>query len=111
MREPKSETVLDEQTCKLICPISAAMIGVCLTTIGLIRIIISVDKVGTYADDLLSLNAIMFLVATLASYTALRTRTAVRMHRLEKVADLFFIASMVLLAAICVFITYAIGTL
>jgi bifunctional DNA-binding transcriptional regulator/antitoxin component of YhaV-PrlF toxin-antitoxin module len=45
MRQPESQSVLDEQTCKLICPISAAMVGVCLTTIGLMRIIVSVDKV------------------------------------------------------------------
>jgi hypothetical protein len=109
----KSESILDEQTCKLICPISAAMVGVCLTTIGLIRIIISVDqnKVGTYADDLLSLNAITFLVATLTSYAALRTQAEKRLHRLERVADLSFIGSMVLLTVICVVITYAVGSL
>lgn len=118
MNEPESEfsksgSVLDEQTCKLICPISAAMVGVCLTTIGLIRIIISVDKdkVGTYVDDLLAVNSIMFLVATLTSYAALRTQTEKRLHRLERVADLFFIGSMILLTVICVVITYAVGSL
>jgi len=105
----KSESILDEQTCKLICPISAAMVGVCLTTIGLMRIITSVNKVGNYADDLLSVNAITFLVATLTSYAALRTQTEKRLHRLERVADLFFIGSMILLTAICVVITYAVG--
>jgi hypothetical protein len=47
-------------------------------------------KVGTYVDDLLAVNAIMFLVATLASYAALRTQIDKRLHRLERVADLFF---------------------
>jgi drug/metabolite transporter (DMT)-like permease len=104
---------LNEQTCKLICPISAAMVGVCLTTIGLMRIISSVGQntVSTYVDDLLAVNAIMFLIATLTSYAALRTRTDKRLHRLERVADLFFIGSMILLTAICFVITYAIGSL
>jgi hypothetical protein len=101
---------LDEQTCRMIFPVSAAMVGVCLTTIGLIRIVISVDKVGTYADDLLSVNAITFLIATLTSYAALRAGTEKRLHRLEQVADLSFIGSMILLAAICVVITYEVGS-
>jgi hypothetical protein len=85
------------------------MVGVCLTTIGLIRIVISVDKVSTIADDLLSANAVTFLIATLTSYTALRTQSARRLHRLERVADASFIGSMILLTATCLFLTYAIG--
>ena len=89
------------------------MVGVCLTIIGLIRIIISVDKdkVGTYVDDLLAVNAIMFLVATLTSYAALRTQTDKRLHRLERVADLSFVGAMILLTVTCMAITYAIGSL
>jgi hypothetical protein len=82
--------------------------GVCLTTIGLIRIIIGVDKVGTIADDLLSANSVTFLIATLTSRTALRSQSARRLHRLERVADAFFIGSMILLTASCLLLTYAI---
>lgn len=101
-----SDFTLDEDTCRLVCPISAAMVGVCLTAIGLLRIISTVDGVNSWADDLLSLDAVTFLVATLSSYTALRTRSARRLHRLERVADASFLASMVLLTASCLVLTY-----
>lgn len=106
MQEPARAKRLDEKICKLICPISAAMVGVCLTGVGLLRVALAVDRKATLADDLLSLDAVIFLVATLVSYFALRTGT--RNHRLEQIADVAFITAMVLLTAACPFITYSI---
>lgn len=105
----KSAVVLDEQTCKMICPIAAAMVGVCLTAISLLRVVMAVDKTNTFADDLLSADAVLFLIATLTSYFALRVSTDIRLHRLEKIADISFIVSMSLLALICIFITYSLN--
>jgi uncharacterized membrane protein len=100
---------LAEGTCRMICTISAAMVGVCLTGIGLLRVSISVTRTDNFADDLLSLDAILFLVATLSAYFALRAESSVRLHRLERTADVAFILAMVLLTAVCFFITYAIA--
>lgn len=107
MQQPARLTRLDKKICHLICPISAAMVGVCLTGVGLLRVAIAVDRKATLADDLLSLDAVIFLIATLVSYFALRTNA--RNHRLEQVADIAFIAAMVLLTAACLFITYSIN--
>lgn len=106
MQEPTRISQLDEKICKLICPISAAMVGVCLTGVGLLRVAIAVDSKTTLADDLLSLDAVIFLVATLVSYFALRT--SARSHRLEQIADVAFIIAMVLLTVACPLITYSI---
>ncbi len=100
------KAALDENAAIMVCSISSAMVGVCLTGIGLMGVIIRSQNRQTLADDLLSLNALGFLLATLASYFAIRTRTAARMHRLEGVADTAFIVSIVLLTLNCVFITY-----
>lgn len=105
----KSSVILDEQTCKMICPISAAMVGVCLTAIGILRVVIAVNRTNTFADDFLAVDAVLFLIATLASYFALRDGSDIRLHRLERVADIAFIASMSLMTAICIFVTYAIS--
>lgn len=105
-----TERRLDEQTCNMVCPISAGMVGVCLTAVSLIRVVITTSHQQTLADDLISLDAVGFLVATLTSYFALRTPDKRRVHRLERIADAAFIASMVLLAADCLFITYAISS-
>ncbi len=100
---------LDEQTCRLICPIASAMVGVCLTGIGLLHVAVSMRQQGTLADDLLSADALLFLIATLTSYFALRVPSHVRPHALERIADSTFIAAMLLLTADCFVITYALN--
>ena len=83
------------------------MVGVCLTVIGLIRVVITLGKIDTIADDLLAGDAFLFLVACLLSYWALRTRSIRRMHRVERFADGIFICAMIAMVAICAVITYA----
>jgi branched-subunit amino acid permease len=83
------------------------MVGVCLTVIGLIRVAITLGNLDTLADDLLAADALLFLVACLLSYSAVRTRNIQRMHRVERVADGIFIVAMILMTAICGVITYA----
>ena len=85
------------------------MVGVCLTVIGLIRVVITLGKHDTLADDLLAADALLFLVACLLSYWALRTRSVRRMHRMERFADAIFILAMILMTAVCVVITYAVS--
>lgn len=110
MPEQKSKVTLEEDICIHIFTVSAAMVGVCLTVIGLIRIVITLAKANTVADDLLSADALLYLTSCILSYWALRTRKARRMHRVEQIADGVFIAAMVLMTAICLFITYTIAT-
>ena len=103
------EALLDERICRLICPIAAAMVGVCLTGIGLLHIVSVVRRRGNLGDDILSVDALLFLLATLSSYVALRAPTERRLHWLERIADRSFIAAMILLTAACFVITYAVG--
>ncbi|MDQ1117845.1 hypothetical protein EA658_12910 [Pseudoxanthomonas winnipegensis] len=98
---------LDEKICALICPISAAMVGVCLTGVGLLHVAAAVNQKATLADDLLAWDAVIFLIATLVSYFGLRTGT--RNHRLEQVADVAFIVAMVVLTGGGLYITYSIS--
>ena len=110
MAERKLELPLEEDLCIHIFTVSAAMVGVCLTVIGLIRIVITLRKVDTLADDLLAGDALLYLTSCILSYTALRTRTVRRMHRVERVADGLFLLAMVLMVGVCLFITYALAT-
>ncbi|MDB5704195.1 MAG: hypothetical protein JWN66_1311 [Sphingomonas bacterium] len=102
----RAEANLDERTCRLICPIAAGMVGVCLTGIGLLHLSISMGGRQTIADDLLSGDALIFLVTTLTSYFALRGQSQVRLYRLERIADASFIIAMLTLTAACFIITY-----
>lgn len=110
--EPGSprRTHLEEDLCVHIFTVSASMVGVCLTVIGLVRVVISFHKVDTLADDFLAADAVLFLLSCLLSYWALRTRSARRMHRVERCADVLFMLALVLMVFICGFITWAVST-
>jgi hypothetical protein len=99
----------EENICIHIFSVSAGMVGVCLTVIGLIRVVITLGKADTIADDLLALDAVLFLTASLLSYTALRSRSPSKMKRFERFADWLFISAMTLMVAVCAFIAYAIS--
>ena len=106
-REPN--THLEHDISIHIFTVSSAMVGVCLTVIGLIRVVITLGRADTLADDLLAGDALLFLVSCLLSYWALRSRGARRMHRLEKIADVIFIVAMIGMVIICAVITYTIS--
>lgn len=87
---------------------SAAMVGVCLTVIGLLRVVLTIKKGVTFADDILAVDAFVFLLACLLSYVALRTRNSRRMHRVERFADGLFILGLIFMAIVCSLIVYEI---
>ena len=105
----ESNSNREENICIHIFSVSAAMVGVCLTVIGLIRVVITLGRADTIADDLLAGDSVLFLTASLLSYTALRTQSARRMKKFERWADWLFISAMMLMVGICAFICYAIS--
>src|SRR5260370_29395659 len=94
---------LEQDICIHIFTVSSAMVGVCLTVIGLIRVVISLGTADTLADDLLAADALLFLISCLLSYWALRSRGLRRMHRLERIADAIFIIAMIAMTVVCAF--------
>ena len=84
------------------------MVGVCLTVIGLIRVVITLGRADNLADDFLAGDALLFLASCLLSYAALRSKLSNRMHRIERLADIIFITAMIAMVVICGFITYAV---
>jgi len=106
-RDP--DTHLEQDISIHIFTVSSAMVGVCLTVIGLIRVVITLGRADTLADDLLAGDALLFLISCLLSYWALRSRSLRRMHHLEKIADGIFILAMIGMVIICALITYTIS--
>src|SRR5207249_8503009 len=106
-RDPN--THLEQDLCIHIFTVSSAMVGVCLTVIGLIRVVIRLGNADTLADDFLAADALLFLVSCLLSYWALRSRSLRRMHRLEKIDDGIFIIALIGLVIMCALITYSIS--
>jgi uncharacterized membrane protein len=77
------------------------MVGVCLTVITLFRIM----KTGlqTYADEILALNISLFIIASILSYAVLRND---KNKHLEKWADLFYYAGMIIMFFVGLIIIY-----
>ena len=94
----------DEDIAVHIFTVSAAMVGVCLTVIGIIRIVKALHGIDTVSDGIVALDALAFLASCLTAYVALRTRTANRMLRVERVADYIFLAALSLRAVTCALI-------
>ena len=110
MTESKpSSRLLDHDLCVHIFTASAGMVGVCLTVIGIIRVVISLRKADLFVDDLLAGDAILYLIACLLSYWALRTRNLKRNHRVERVADVIFLVALTLTAISAGMIAWAIS--
>src|ERR1700757_5368770 len=103
-----SDTHLEQDISIHIFTVSSAMVGVCLTVIGLIRVVITLGTADTLADDFLAADALLFLISCLLSYWALCSRELRRMHRLEKIADGIFIFAIIGMVIICGLITYTI---
>ncbi len=107
-RQENQDQRLEQDISIHIFTVSSAMVGVCLTVIGLIRVVISLGTADTLADDCLAMDALLFLISCLLSYWALRSRGWRRMHRLERLADGIFIFAMIGMVVVCTLITYTI---
>jgi len=104
----KNNISFEEDICIHIFVVSATLLGVCLTVIGIIRVVITEQHADTLADDFLAFDSLLFTIACFLSYWAIRSRTIKRMHRVEQIADITFLVGLIVLAMTCLIITYAI---
>lgn len=103
----KNDTPLERDIAIHIFSASAAMVGVCLTVISIVQTFTRSQAVRTLVDDLLAVNALIFLCACLLSYWALRTRSIRRMHRVESAADIVFLVGLCGTVLACGMIVWA----
>ena len=108
MPEPNFKRGLEKDISIHIFSVSAALVGVCLTVISVVRVVITATKINTVADDILAADALLFLTSCLLAYGAMRSRTEKRMRLVERAADTVFIISLFLMAIVCALITYAV---
>ena len=83
------------------------MLVLCLTVIGLIKIYTRFEKITTLADNFLAFISIGYLIATIVAYVAIRSRDARARLKLSRIADLTFLISLGLTAAVALFMTFA----
>jgi hypothetical protein len=86
--------------------VSAQLVGVCLTVVGLFRVILRLKGVDSLADNILAADAGAFLAACFVSYASLRSRSLRRRRILERVADVSFGLALVLMTVVCTLIAW-----
>jgi hypothetical protein len=70
--------------------VAAAMVGVCLTAIGLVSVIEALNKVERIIDEVLAIAALIFSCVTLLSFLGIRTPVRKRFRHYMLVLDVLF---------------------
>jgi hypothetical protein len=104
--EEASHSSIRRELAERIFSTSAQLVGVCLTVIGLLQVVFELKKIDSIADNLMAMDALIFLGSCLLSYLALRSRNAGRSLALEQTADLAFLAGLGMMVAVCALVAY-----
>jgi hypothetical protein len=103
--EEAEESVL----CVQLMSVSAGMVGVCLTVLGVFKLLRHFKGAGSLADDLVAIDSLLFVAVCILSYGGIRTASRRWQQRLERAADLCFLFALALMAVICGIIAWAIA--
>jgi len=86
--------------------VSAALVGVCLTVIGIFLVSRRLSPVRSLGEKLLAVDAFIFLTSCILSYISLKMRKKLRQHLLEKIAEEVFFLALIMMACISFLIVY-----
>lgn len=101
-----TDQVAERELSEHIFSVSAQLVGICLTVLGLFRVMIRLRNLGRVGDNLLAFDAIAFLGACVFSYASLRSTGRGRRRTLERLADLCFGIALLLMTTVCVMIAW-----
>ena len=88
--------------------ISAGMVGVCLTAIGILALIAAQTKIQTLGDELLAADAMLFVLCCFLSFWSFKTANAPLRRQLRLVVDTIFMMALLIMVFVCSVIAYAI---
>jgi len=103
---PSRLTVGERELSGHIFTVSAGLVGVCLTVISFFRFFQRSGEIQSIADNLVALDAIVFLFSCLLAYLALRSPDERRWRQLEKGADGLFLLGISAMVVISGLIAY-----
>ena len=87
--------------------VSAAMVGVCLTAIGILRLVAAQSRAQTIGDDLLAIASIVFVLCSTLAFWSFKTPHAATRRKLRILVDVLFLLGLAGMACICTIIAYA----
>lgn len=90
-----------------ILPVSATMVGVCLTVISIIQLVETGRGRDSIIDNVLAFDTILFLLCSILSYLSIRAPD--RARGLERFADFVFLLGLVLMVVASFMLAYELG--
>jgi hypothetical protein len=105
-RGTQFQAQLEDDVCIHVFRASANMLGVCLTVLGLFRLLGGPQEIKHIGNALLLVAAMAFLISCTLSYIALRTRGNRRRLKIERTADAIFLSALCLMAIVCGLLAY-----
>ena len=88
--------------------VSAAMVGVCLTAIGLVTVIEALNKYESWVDDVLAIGSLLFSLVTLMSFLGIRTRIRHTWKKFTLVLDILFCLGIIMMVAASIVLTWVV---
>lgn len=85
-----------------ILPTSAAMVGVCMTVISIVKLTQANQGITSWIDEILSVDALFFVISSILSYISLRNDNGL----LEEWADKVFIFAITLMGVAVILLTF-----
>jgi len=82
------------------------MLGVCMTVISIVKLTQANRGIAYWVDDLLALDALIFLASSIFSYLSIRSNS--KKVYFEDIADKFFMLALICMGAAVLLLTYEI---
>lgn len=86
-----------------ILPTSATMVGVCMTVLSIAKLLEERTRHGI-VDEMMAFDSLIFLLSAIFSYLSIRSHR--QTARLEKIADLAFMAGLILMVGAAFVLAY-----
>ncbi|WP_295617871.1 hypothetical protein [Chamaesiphon sp. GL140_3_metabinner_50] len=83
--------------------ISVMMVGVCLTGVSIMQVDEDIQQSGTFIDDLLAIDSLIFLLAALIAYWLIRvtTNSSRNVRKIGNIANSIFLLGMIVIVVVC----------
>jgi len=88
--------------------VSAAMVGVCQTGIGLVGIIKALRNYEIIVDDMLAISALLFMSVTLLSFFGIRTNIRKKWRLYSVTVDVLFCLGLLVMVSASMLLTWAV---
>lgn len=86
-----------------ILPVSATMVGVCVTVISLVKLVPK-NAISPWVDELMAINTLVFLASTWLSYWTIRHQK--NADKFERVADWLFLGGLSLMGLVSILVAF-----